>query len=415
MQPPISSLTRKTLLFPLALVIFEFCVYITNDLIQPAMIVITREYGVDTTWNASAMSAFLFGGVVLQWLFGPLSDRVGRRKVLLSGVAFFIVSCLATLWASDIHRFLALRVLQGVALSFIGAVGHAVIQEAFEEKTAVQISALMANVAMIAPLVGPVAGAVFVDYLPWRWAFVMIAAVSCVSWLGLFRYMPETVKPSKEKLPIKQIAHDFWHLLSNRHFMQTTVSIPFMSIPLVSWIALAPTIVILDFHYSSVAYGVMQIPIFGFLILSNIVLAHRAKVWRLGSSVHYGYVFFLLGWLLIVLAAVGVQPVVMLVLGICCFAFGEGISMSVLYRFAMTASDRPYGVTSSVIGMLHMLGYALGVEVFKHAYLAWGVMGFAVCCTVCLVIYVGLSRGAVLHAMQLRLEEEGDAVVTASH
>lgn len=89
--------------------------------------------------------------------------------------------------------------------------------------------------------------------------------------------------------------------------------------------------------------------------------------------------------------------------------------MSVLYRFAMTASDRPYGVTSSVIGMLHMLGYALGVEVFKHAYLAWGVMGFAVCCTVCLVIYVGLSRGAVLHAMQLRLEEEGDAVVTASH
>ncbi|TDR31547.1 MFS transporter [Hydromonas duriensis] len=400
----ITQLNRKTMLFPLALVIFEFCVYITNDLIQPAMLVITREFGVDATWNASAMSAFLFGGVIFQWLFGPLSDRVGRRRVLLSGVAFFITACLAMWWANDIYHFLFLRVLQGVALSFIGAVGHAVIQEAFEEKTAVQISALMANVAMMAPLVGPIVGSVFVNHWPWRWAFVIIASLASVSFVGLLRYMPETVKPSKHKMPIKKIAHDFGHLLAHRHFMLTSLSIPFMSIPLVSWIALAPTIIVSDYQLSSFAYGLLQMPIFAFLILSNFVLAHRTKVWRLGASVIYSYVFFVLGSIALVVAGFGWQTIGMLTAGICLFAFGEGISMSVLYRFAMTASDRPYGVTSALLGMMHMLGYALGVEVFKWAYFSWGVAGFVACSVMSVVLYVILSRVATLYAMQVRAE-----------
>lgn len=401
-MPQISILNRQTLLFPLALVLFEFCVYITNDLIQPAMIIITQEYGVDASWNASAMSAFLFGGVILQWLFGPLSDRVGRRRVLLSGVAFFMVCCLLTWWAGDIYQFLALRVLQGVALSFIGSVGHAVIQEAFEEKTAVQISALMANVAMIAPLLGPVIGSVFVAHLPWRWAFVMIAALASIAFFGLFLHMPETVKPSHSKLPVSRIMHDFVHLLGHKPFMTSTLSLPLMSIPLVAWIALAPTIMISNYHLSSYVYGLAQIPIFGCLILSNLVMANRAKKWLLGVSVRYSHVFFILGTVWMLLAGFGVAPMVLMVIAIATYAFAEGLAMSVLYRFSMTASDRPFGVTSALIGMLHMTGYALGVELFKYVYLTFGLFGFGVCSVFCIVLFIILSRHAVMVAMTNR-------------
>jgi DHA1 family multidrug/chloramphenicol efflux transport protein-like MFS transporter len=67
------------------------------------------------------MTAYLAGGMFLQWLLGPLSDRIGRRPVMLTGVVWFIVTCLATLLAQTIEQFTLLRFLQGISLCFIGA------------------------------------------------------------------------------------------------------------------------------------------------------------------------------------------------------------------------------------------------------------------------------------------------------
>lgn len=58
-------------MFPLALVLFEFAVYIGNDLIQPAMLSITQEFGVSATWAPSSMSFYLLGGASVAWLLGP--------------------------------------------------------------------------------------------------------------------------------------------------------------------------------------------------------------------------------------------------------------------------------------------------------------------------------------------------------
>ena len=93
-------------MFPLALVLFEFSVYIANDMIQPGMLTVTHEFGASAAWMASAMTAFLLGGALFQWLFGPLSDRIGRRPVMLGGTLFFIISCLATLLSNSIESFI---------------------------------------------------------------------------------------------------------------------------------------------------------------------------------------------------------------------------------------------------------------------------------------------------------------------
>ena len=107
-QPQISKLTLAALLFPLALVLFEFAVYLGNDLVQPAMLGVTRDFGVSSAWAPSSMSFYLLGGGCLAWLMGPLSDRIGRKKVLLSGALFFSVMCLLILLTQNIQSFLGL-------------------------------------------------------------------------------------------------------------------------------------------------------------------------------------------------------------------------------------------------------------------------------------------------------------------
>ncbi len=89
---------------------------------------------------------------MLQWLLGPLSDKYGRRPVMLGGILFFILACVLTTWVGSIKEFVALRFIQGISLCFIGTVSYAAVQEAFDDALAVRVMALMANVALLAPL-----------------------------------------------------------------------------------------------------------------------------------------------------------------------------------------------------------------------------------------------------------------------
>ncbi|SUH66962.1 Multidrug translocase MdfA [Salmonella enterica subsp. enterica serovar Madelia] len=72
-------------------------------MIQPGMLAVVEQYQAGLDWVPTSMTAYLAGGMFLQWLLGPLSDRIGRRPVMLAGVVWFIVTCLATLLAKNIE------------------------------------------------------------------------------------------------------------------------------------------------------------------------------------------------------------------------------------------------------------------------------------------------------------------------
>lgn len=96
-------LGRQALLFPLCLVLYEFSTYIGNDMIQPGMLAVVQEFQVGNEWVPTSMTAYLAGGMFLQWLLGPLSDRIGRRPVMLTGVVWFIVTCSRRCWRRPLN------------------------------------------------------------------------------------------------------------------------------------------------------------------------------------------------------------------------------------------------------------------------------------------------------------------------
>ncbi|WP_211471161.1 MFS transporter [Collimonas humicola] len=398
----IAILTHKTLMFPLALVLFEFSVYIANNMIQPGMLTITQEFGASAAWMASAMTAFLFGGALLQWLFGPLSDRIGRRPVMLGGTLLFILSCLATLLSKSIESFILLRVIQGVGLCFITSVGYAVVQEAFEEKAAVKVTAMMANVALIAPLVGPVAGAFMIEIWPWRMVFVFIAGVSIVAFVGLLVHMPETVRKRQGRIPLVQIWHDYGAVLSNRYFLRGALAMPLLALPLFGWIAMSPVILVVDAGMSAIEYGLWQIPIFGSLIAGNLLLARKTDRWRLGASINYALYPIMAGASLMLTGAALFGQVYFVIAGIALLLFGQGLAFAVLMRFTLTESLVSKGTVAAAIGMLSMLIYGFGIEIYKLLYLHFGMTGFAVLSALTIFIYWHLSHAVARRGMSKR-------------
>lgn len=118
------SQRATTLFFPIALILYDFAAYLSTDLIQPGIINVVRDFNADVSLAPAAVSLYLAGGMALQWLLGPLSDRIGRRPVLIAGALIFTLACAATLFTTSMTQFLIARFVQGTSICFIATVGY---------------------------------------------------------------------------------------------------------------------------------------------------------------------------------------------------------------------------------------------------------------------------------------------------
>jgi len=400
---PISQLTGRILLFPLALVLFEFATYIAHDMIQPGMLIVTSEFSVGPEWVSTSLTAYLIGGVVLQWLLGPLSDKFGRRPVMLSGILFFAVACILTNWVSSIEEFVGLRFIQGISLCFIGAVGYATIQEAFDEALAVRMMALMANVALLAPLAGPLAGAAFLTVGEWRTLFWLIGAVAALALAGLWYAMPETAGDRQKPLSLRSIISGYVALLKDRQVMRGSLAIGLVTVPCIAWVALSPVILIHGAQLSRIDYALLQVPVFAAMIAGNLTLGRLSSRLPIEQPIRLGAWPVVCG---LAIAAVATlldpQSYLWLTAGMSLYGFGTGLINAGLYRMTLFSSNAGKGSVAAMLGMISILIIALGIEAAKTAYFSFGTGGFSLVNLICGLLWLGLVS-AFLRAGQRKL------------
>ena len=360
-------------MFPLCLVLFEFATYIGNDMIQPGMLAVVANFNAGEEWVPTSMTAYLAGGMFLQWLLGPLSDRRGRRPVMLTGVTFFIITCLAILFVQNIEQFMVMRFLQGISLCFIGAVGYAAIQESFEESVCIKITAMMANVALIAPLLGPLAGAALIHVAPWQSMFVIFAVLAAIALWGLWKSMPETASRLGEPFSMPSLLRDYKHVLKNRQFVCGALAIGFASLPLLTWIAQSPVILISGEGLAAYDYGLLQVPIFGALIIGNVTLARQTGKRTVEYLIKLGAGPMVVGLLIAAAATMfSAHAYLWMTAGLSLYAFGIGVANAGLYRLTLFSSDMSKGTVSAAMGVISMMIFTVGIELAKVAYVEGG-------------------------------------------
>lgn len=388
---PISQLTGRILLFPLALVLFEFATYIAHDMIQPGMLIVTSEFSVGPEWVSTSLTAYLIGGVVLQWLLGPLSDKFGRRPVMLFGILFFAVACMLMHWVSSIEEFVSLRFIQGISLCFIGAVGYAAIQEAFDEALAVRMMALMANVALLAPLAGPLAGAAWLTIGSWRSMFWLFAACSLVAFVVLWRVMPETAGDRSHSIALPNLARNYGRLMKDRLVMFGSFAIGLVFIPILTWVALSPVILMHDEGLSRMQYALLQLPVFLAMIAGNLTLSKLAGRVPIEQPVKFAAWPILIGLSLALVASLmNSHGYLLITAGLSLYAFGAGMVNAGLYRLTLYASDEGKGSVAAMLGMISIMTLAIGIELAKSGYFSGGTLWFCLVNFISGVLWFGL-------------------------
>lgn len=362
---------RQAIGFCLAITAFELLTYMASDMIMPAMLTVVTELNADVRHVPNAFNLYLIGGVCLQWLIGPLSDQWGRRPMLLLGCALFGVCCAVAFTTNSIEMFNLLRLLQGMGLGFVVAVSYPALQEVFCEADAVRLMALLGNVALLSPLLGPLLGSLLLEWVNWRELFLGLGIVAIMVWLSLFACMPETVGVTRcDGVTLKPIAFSwqktrqrYLALLANRKFLGASVALGLMSLPLIAWIGLAPLLLIQLQGLTTVEYGLWQMPIFSAVILGNLLLDRLLVSHSIPALIRLALWPFCLGLLGLIGCAAFAANAGAVVTSLALYAVGLGMSNAALYRLALFASDDSKGLVSAMIGMISIAVMGIGGSV----------------------------------------------------
>nr|HAT8712771.1 MFS transporter [Legionella jordanis] len=415
-QPLINISRRQALIYAGFLVMYEFLTYIANDMIMPGMVKVVSSFHGPETAIASSLTAYILGGASLQLFLGPISDRYGRRPVMIFGATFFFVCTLLIACSTSIEQFLVARFFQGMGLCFIAVIGYATLQEIFAEMDAVRLIAIMANAAILAPLIGPLLGAVFVHYYSWRFIFIIIGFFAVIALWGLYRFMPEPVGQTKTdgeeikaiSLSPRIVAKNYRHLFLNPSVCFGSVGVGFLGLPCIAWIALAPAILIKDANLTVIEYGLWQMPLFGASIAGNWFLQRLTYRGSLKRILLTGSIISLLSLLLTAL-----MPLLLggsylwLMPGLIVYFFGLGVATAPLNRLILFSTTVGKGTTSAFMTMMGMIIQALGIEVANYLYGTHNNILFGLLCAFVGIIYfVFLMITLAFNKKEMDLEKQ---------
>lgn len=161
---------------------------LSTDLYLPALPTMSTYFGVSSALTNLTLVSFFFFYAVGTLFWGPMSDKYGRKKVLIVGTILYVAASAVCAASANVYMMIVARIVQGIGAGAITAVSMALIKDCFQGKQRETILAIVQSVAGLAPMIAPVLGAVLLQFTDWRGSFVVLTAVGAVCLLLAFLY-----------------------------------------------------------------------------------------------------------------------------------------------------------------------------------------------------------------------------------
>jgi len=253
---------------------------LSTDMYLPALPAIRHAFGASTSAVQLTLSIFLFGLAFAQLILGPLSDKFGRRPVLLGGLVLYFVASLACAVAETIEILILARFFQAVGVCAGSVIGRAVIRDIHGAEEAARMFAYIASAIAVAPLVAPLIGGQLTITYGWTSVFWVMAAIACVLTITTSISLPETNKWRKDDaLNPKRFLRNYTTLLKDKDYRSFTLAGALNFSGLFAFISGASFVLIeglgLEVEYFGFAFGFVVI---GFMVGSQISARYVKRV-----------------------------------------------------------------------------------------------------------------------------------------
>ena len=200
------------------------------DTYLPAFSGIARSLGATPAEMQQTLSAYLFGFAFMNLFHGALSDSLGRRPVVLWGIAMFTLASAGCAMSQSIEQLVFFRALQGLSTGAGIVVSRAVIRDMFAPAQAQKVMSQVTIYFGVAPAVAPLIGGWLFVHLDWHSIFWFLTLVGAALWAANYKLLPETLHLShRQPFEVKHLMRGYWQLGSNPRFLLLALAsgIPF--------------------------------------------------------------------------------------------------------------------------------------------------------------------------------------------
>ena len=348
---------RNTLFFMMTLSALMALTSLSTDIYLPALPLMSRTLGGDA---ALTITGFLAGFAIAQLVWGPVSDRIGRRLPLFLGMLLFVAGSVGCALAQSLPAVVFWRVFQALGACVGPMLSRAMVRDLFGTTRAAQMLSTLTMIVAAAPILGPLLGGALLKVASWHAHVWLLAAIGVLMFVAVLR-LPETLPPRR------RAAGSLWSafaryrgLLAHRAFMRYTFCVTFFYVAAYAFIAGSPFVYIDYFGIDEAYYGFwFGVNIFGVFALSAAnrrLLRYFAIDRLLRAATRFAAVFALL---LVALVLAGVGGIWGIALPMFAVFSMNGIIAACANAAALASVDKSVG--GAAAALLGALQYGSGI------------------------------------------------------
>lgn len=357
------------------------------DMYLPALPQMAEDFQVSTQQVANSLPAYFLGLAIGQLIYGPVSDRIGRKKPLYFGLILYVVASFLCIFADNEWSLIAARVLQALG----GCVGVVIARAAIRDRLSMQASAhafaSMMIVTTIAPIIAPTLGAWVLSVFEWQFIFALLMLVGVICLVCVHFFFQETLAVERRlNLSFKQVLYLYAAILQDETFRKPMFAGSFSGAVLFCYISASSAILMDDYglsqqHFAYVfggnAVGIMLFATINKKLATRLDVRHRLQI---GNMLQLCGVLILLGAGIFNQSSIAV---VMFGMFLCVAAIGfTGPNAMAL---AMSEQGARAGTASAIMGSAQFTCGLLGGVLLN--FLLWSVLtNMAIIMLVCVLI-----------------------------
>lgn len=335
---------------------------LSTNIILPAFPAIAVSLGVATSQLGLTLSIFFMVFAVSQLLVGPLSDRFGRRRLVIGGLLIFAAGCVVCALATDLSMLMLGRAVQAAGVCAASVLARAIARDLFEGESLARVLSMVIVAMAAAPGFSPLLGGLAEQWIGWRLSFMAVGGlgVALAIWYAL--RLHET-HPAARRMPlaIGPVLSSYLALLRDARFVRPASAVACVIGALYGFFTAAPAILMGPFGLTTLALGAFFAATVPVVFAAGIAVPRLARRWGAQRVARIGVLLALIGGALI--WAIGMSAhanLTTFVAALCIFLLGMGMVNPLGTALALGPFPAQAGAASAMLGFMQMVGAALG-------------------------------------------------------
>jgi DHA1 family bicyclomycin/chloramphenicol resistance-like MFS transporter len=344
---------------------------ISTDLYLPSLPSLARYFAVGVDDIQLTLSVFLVGLATAQLVCGPLSDRFGRRPVLLVGLAIYVVASVVCMLSPSVPVLVVARFVQAVGACVGPVLGRAIVRDVYGREGAARVLAYMSAAMALAPAIGPILGGFLEEWFGWRINFLVLVLYGAGGLIIAWRTLPETNKaPDLEAARLIRILLGYRGFLNHRAYVGYVLCCAFAYSGIFAFISGSSYVLQEVVGLGPIGFGLCFAGVVVGYIIGTIVagrLSRRLGIDRLvavGAGIGVAGGALLLALALVASADTAIGGALLIVCPMLVFMIGVGLVLPNSIAGAIGPFPRAAGAASALLGFTQMTAAAaIGIGV----------------------------------------------------